>query len=215
MKVLAFTLALAGVTTAASLNAQSVPRPGTVITGTNSRRTDCTYNRTSNTVGDIIFGRTNLNTNANCRDVYSRDDGAWYQVGNGRSPIYERRVVDNYGNLIIQRARRNPDGSFTILNSRIAKNSDKEWKKAEKDRQKELKRLQKRNGDDRINRGDDNDDDDNQYSNSSNYRYDQFGNRIYVGPTANPNRVYSGSDNRYNASKQNGHGRGKGKKDRD
>jgi len=214
MKVFAFTLALAGVATAASLNAQS--RPGTVITGSNSRQTNCSYNRTTNTIGDIIFGRANLNTNTNCRDVYSREDGAWYQVGNGRSPIYERRVVDNYGNLVIQRARRNSDGSFTILNSRIANNNDKEWKKAQKQREKAWKKAQKRNGNSSYNRGDRDDDDDNgRYNNDANYRYDQFGNRIYVGPTANTNRVYSGSDNRYKDSKQNGHGRGKGKKDRD
>lgn len=215
MKVLAFTLALAGVATAASLNAQAVPRPGTVITGTNSRRTDCSYNRTTNTVGDIIFGRANLNTNTNCRDVYSREDGAWYQVGNGRSPIYERRVRDNYGYLIIQRARRNPDGSFTILNSRVAKDSDKEWRKAEKRQQKAWEKAHKHEGDSRYNRGDRDDDDDNGRYNDANYRYDQFGNRIYVGPTASTNRVYRGSDHRYNDSKQNGHGRGRGKKDRD
>jgi hypothetical protein len=172
MKVFAFTIALAGITTAASLNAQAVPRPGTVITGTSSRRTDCSYNRTTNTVGDIIFGRTNLNTNpnTNCRDVYSRQDGAWYQVGNGRSPIYERRIRDNYGYLIIQRARRNPDGSFTILNSRVANSNDKEWRKEQKRQQKELRKAQKErekelrkssrdNGNFGIGRGDDDDDD--------------------------------------------------------
>jgi hypothetical protein len=200
MKVFAFTIALAGVTTAASLNAQAVPRPGTVITGTSSRGTDCSYNRTTNTVGDIIFGRTNFNTNpnTNCRDVYSRQDGAWYQVGNGRSPIYERRVRDNYGYLIIQRARRNPDGSFTILNSRVANSNDKEWKKEQKREQKELRKAQKRHGNSSYNRNDRDDDDDNGRYNDANYRYDQYGNRIYVGN-----------------SERAEHGRGKGKKGRD
>jgi|SRR5689334_5023280 len=208
MKVLAFTLALAGVTTAASLNAQV--RPGTVNTGA-QRSTDCSYNRTTNSVGDIIFGRTNFNTN--CRDVYSRADGGWYQVGNGRSPIYERRVRDNYGYLIIQRARRNPNGTFTILNTRLANDNDKEWRKeqkryekAQKREQKEWEKSHRRNGNYGYHR--DGDDDD-RYS-DSNYRYDQFGNRIYVGPTANTNRDYN-----YNHSKQKDHGRGKGKKDRD
>src|SRR5205085_630866 len=69
--------------------------------------TDCSYARSTTSVGDIIFGRTNLATN--CRDVYSREDGAWYQVGRGRdnSSIYERRVRNANGNLVIQRARRN------------------------------------------------------------------------------------------------------------
>jgi hypothetical protein len=173
MKVFAFALALAGVASAASLNAQAVPRPGTVITGTSQRRTDCSYNRTTNSIGDIIFGRTNLNTNTDCRDVYSRNDGAWYQVGNGRSPIYERRVRDNYGYLIIQRARRNPDGTFTILNSRLAKDSDKEWRKAQKRQEKEWKKAQKRNGKygyDRNGRDDDDDDNGSRRINSGIYR---------------------------------------------
>lgn len=205
MKVFAFSLAIAGVTAAASLNAQSVPRPGTVITG--QRTNDCTYNRTTNSVGDIIFGRTNLNTSNNCQDVYSRNDGAWYQVGNGRSPVYERRVRDNYGNLIIQRARRNPNGTFTILNSRIANNNDKEWKKAEKRREKAIRQAQKRNEHDRYNRDDD--DQGNHRYNDSNYRYDQFGNRVYVGPATNSDR-----DNDHDW-KQKDHGKGKGRKDRD
>jgi len=208
MKVFAFSLAIAGVTAAASLNAQSVPRPGTVITGQRTSN-DCTYNRTTNSVGDIIFGRTNLNTNTNCQDVYSRNDGAWYQVGNGRSPIYERRVTDNYGNLIIQRARRNPNGTFTILNSRIANNNDKQWKKAEKRREKEMRKAQKRDGNYRYNRADDDDQGSRRY-NDSNYRYDQFGNRVYVGPTSSANRDYDHDD-----SKQKDHGKGKGRKDRD
>ena len=204
MKVFAFTLALAGVTAAASLNAQA--RPGTVIRGSTQRGTDCTYNRTTNSIGDIIFGRTNLNTN--CRDVYSREDGGWYQVGNGRSPIYERRVRDNYGYLIIQRARRNPNGTFTILNSRLANDNDKEWRKEQKRLQKEQRKAQKRNGNYGYNHDYNRDRDDDYRYNDSNYRYDQFGNRIYVGPTAN--RDYDHGD-----SKQKGHGRGKGKKDRD
>lgn len=210
MKVFAFTLALAGVTTAASLGAQSVPRPGTVITGTSQRGTDCTYNRTTNTVGDIIFGRTNLNTNTNCRDVYSRNDGAWYQVGNGRSPIYERRVRDNYGNLIIQRARRNPDGSFTILNSRVANNNDKEWRKEQreqqkrfrkdqKEREKEIRKANRENGNLGINRGDDDDDD------------GERGDRRVGGILGGNNRVSGIS----NDVERGDHGRGKGKKGRD
>ena len=210
MKVFAFTIALAGVTTAASLNAQAVPRPGTVITGTSSRRTDCSYNRTTNTVGDIIFGRTNLNTNpnTNCRDVYSRQDGAWYQVGNGRSPIYERRIRDNYGYLIIQRARRNPDGSFTILNSRVANSNDKEWRKEQKRQQKELRKAQKErekelrkssrdNGNFGVGRDDRDDDDDD-------------GDRRISSDVRGNSRVLGVSN-----SERGEHGRGKGKKGRD
>jgi histone deacetylase complex regulatory component SIN3 len=105
--------------------------------------TDCSYARTSNSVGDIIFGRTNIATT--CRDVYSREDGAWYQVGRGahNNSIYERRIRSANGSLIIQRARRNPNGTFTILSSRAATTNDKEWRKAEKARQKAWKKQQK------------------------------------------------------------------------
>ena len=215
MKVFAFTLALAGVATAASLNAQvAIPRGGTVINGSGQRRTDCSYNRTTNSIGDIIFGRTNLNTNANCRDVYSREDGAWYQVGNGRSPIYERRVRDNYGYLIVQRARRNPDGSFTILNSRLANDNDKEWRKEQKRQQKEMRKAQRErqrainranrdNGVFGVNR-DDRDDDD-----EDDDRGD--GNRRVGGIFGSNNRVTAIN----NRSEREEHGRGKGRKGRD
>ena len=207
MKVFAFAIALAGVTTAASLNAQAVPRPGTVITGTSSRRTDCSYNRTTNSVGDIIFGRTNLNTN--CRDVNSRDDGSWYQVGRGRNnnSIYERRVRDTNGNLVVQRARRNPDGSFTILSSRVANRDDREWKiqkerekairKEQKRREKEWKKANRNNENSRFDRGDDNDDDDDN-------------GRVSSGVFRN-GRVLGVS----NSSEREEHGRGKGRKGRD
>ena len=210
MKVFAFTLAFAGVATAASLNAQvPVPRGGTVINGSGQRSTDCTYNRTSNGIGDIIFGRTNLNTSTNCRDVYSREDGAWYQVGNGRSRIYERRVRDNYGYLIIQRARRNPDGSFTILNSRVANDNDKEWRKeqrrqqkewnkAQKQREKEIRKANRENGNSGIRNDDDDDDNEN-------------GDRRVGGIIGNNSRVSGIS----NESERGDHGRGKGRKGRD
>ena len=142
MKVM--TVAIAGmIASAASLGAQTaIPgRNGGVISTT--RQTDCSYARTTNGVGDIIFGRTN--PGADCRDVYSRADGAWYQVGRGRnnSSIYERRVRNANGQLVIQRARRNPNGTFTILSSRVANSNDKEWRKAQKAEEKAFKEQQK------------------------------------------------------------------------
>ena len=143
MKFLAIALGVIGVASAGSLGAQTTlpPRSGVLVPTRSS--TDCSYARTTTTVGDIIFGRTNLATN--CRDVYSREDGAWYQVGRGRdnNSIYERRVRDANGNLVIQRARRNPNGSFMILSSRVATSSDKEWRKAQKAQQKAYKKQQK------------------------------------------------------------------------
>jgi hypothetical protein len=110
---------------------------------TNNRNTNCSYNQSTNTVGDIIFGRSG--NNVNCNDNGNRVDGGWYQVGQGRdnNSIYERRTRDAYGNLVIQRARRNSNGTFTILNSRTANGNDKQWQKEQKRQEKEWKKQQK------------------------------------------------------------------------
>jgi hypothetical protein len=114
----------------------------TVASNDSRNNRNCDYNRTSNSVGDIIFGRTN---NTYCDDVGNRVDGGWYQVGQGRdnNSVYERRTRDANGNLVIQKARRNPDGTFRILSTRYANDSDKQWQKAEKRRQKEYRKDQK------------------------------------------------------------------------
>jgi hypothetical protein len=103
---------------------------------------NCDYNRTSNSVGDIIFGRTN---DVNCDDIGNRVDGGWYQVGRGpnNNSVYERRTRDANGNLIIQKARRNPDGTFRILSTRYANDNDKQWQKAQKRQEKEYRKEQK------------------------------------------------------------------------
>lgn len=117
---------------------------------------DCSYNRTTNTAGDIIFGRTNTNV-SNCNDRGDRVYGGWYPVGNnnGNSQIYERRTRDSNGNVVIQRARRNSNGTFTILNSRTVNSnngrwdddrnytSDREWQKEQKRREREWKKAHK------------------------------------------------------------------------
>jgi hypothetical protein len=136
MKVFAIAIALASAAAAAPASAQlrgAVLQPA----GTN-----CAYTRSSNSVGDVIFGRSNVST---CQDVYSREDGAWYQVGRGpnNNSIYERRIQDRNGNYIIQRARRNSNGRFTIISSRVATVNDKQWRKMEKARQKAYKKQQK------------------------------------------------------------------------
>ena len=109
----------------------------------NNGNNTCSYSRTTNSVGDIIFGRANANT---CADVNTRDDGAWYQVGQGpnNNSIYERRTYDRNGNLVIQRARRNRNGSFTVISTRAYNsNNDKQWKQAQKQQQKDWKKAQK------------------------------------------------------------------------
>ena len=113
----------------------------TVASNDNRNNRNCDYNRTSNTVGDIIFGRTN---DVNCDDVGNRVDGGWYQVGRGRdnNSIYERRTTVN-GRLVIQRARRNSDGTFRILSTRYANDNDKQWQKAQQRQEKEYRKDQK------------------------------------------------------------------------
>ncbi len=106
--------------------ARATSSGGRVIYGTDrnrrGNRDDCTYSQTTNSVGDIIFGRSGINT-TNCRDNRgNRVEGGWYPVsrdGNGNT-IYERRTRDSNGNLIVQRARRNSDGTLSIFSTRNA-----------------------------------------------------------------------------------------------
>src|SRR5450759_15632 len=121
----------------------SIISSNTVGNTNNRGNTNCNYTQSTNTVGDIIFGRSG--SNVNCDDNGNRVDGGWYQVGQGRdnNSIYERRVRDANGNLVIQRARRNPNGTFTILGSRNANANDKQWQKAQQQQQKEMRKEQK------------------------------------------------------------------------
>ena len=131
----------------------------------NGNNNDCNYTQTTNSVGDIIFGRSANNIN-NCDDRNSRVDGGWYQVGRdgSGSRVYERRTTDANGNVIIQHARRNSNGTFTIFNTRTVRRNnngtwnndgrrdhddDRDWDRrrpngmSEKDWQKEQKRREK------------------------------------------------------------------------
>jgi hypothetical protein len=136
----------------------------------NRNRRNCDYNRSTNTIGDIIFGRTN---DTYCEDVGNREDGGWYQVGRGRdnNSIYERRTYDRNGNLIIQRARRNSNGGLTIISTRRANDNDKQWRKAQKRHDKEWQKQQKRD-DKEYKKSGRGDDDDNRYYQNSNYQND-------------------------------------------
>lgn len=129
------------------------------VANSDNRNRNCDYSRTTNTVGDIIFGRSN---DVYCDDVGNREDGGWYQVGRGRdnNSVYERRTRDANGNLVIQKARRNSNGTFTILSTRYANDNDKQWRKAQKKHDKEWRKEQKRQDKEskKSQRGDDDDD---------------------------------------------------------
>jgi hypothetical protein len=93
--------------------------------GTNN---DCQY-ASSPTVGGVILGRPGTNgTATDCRNSRRGSvDGVWRQVGQGRNnnSVYERRTYDGYGNIVVQKARRNSNGTFTILSTRtIRSNQD-------------------------------------------------------------------------------------------
>ena len=169
----------------------SIISSNTVGNTGNSNGRNCDYNRSTNSLGDLIFGRTN---DVNCNDNGNRIDNGWYQVGRGRdnNSIYERRTRDRNGNLVIQRARRNRNGTFTIISTRYANDNDKQWQKAQKQQEKEWKKQQKEQN--KSNRG-----------NDDNYRNDSY---------RNDNTVYRSNDNSSRSdyvAKGNGHGKGKGK----
>jgi hypothetical protein len=156
--------------------------------GNVGNNSNCNYTQSTNTVGDIIFGRNG--NNVNCDDNGNRVDGGWYQVGQGRdnNSIYERRIRDANGNLVIQRARRNSNGTFTILNSRRYNDNDKQWRKAQQRQEKEMRKEQKQQ--DKQGRSERDDDNGN---NASITR----GDRSYVAGSA--------------VEKGSGHGKGNGK----
>ena len=118
---------------------------------TNGNRNDCQTG--TNTVGDIVFGRTGAN---NCQYNGGSDrrsaDGVWRQVGQGRNnnSIYERRTIDRNGNVVVQRGRRNSNGSFTILSTRTISNN---------------RNVNRSNGSYNRGRGDDDENDNRQWDN--------------------------------------------------
>jgi len=132
----------------------------------NDNNRDCQY-ANNGSVTDVILGRNGTTSN-DCRDSRGRRvNGTWQQVGQGRNnnSIYQRRVVDRNGNVVIQRARRNSDGTFTILSSRVVRNDRGIGRDREDDDQG------------RFNRGDDDDDDDNGRFTNNNRGSERHGHR--------------------------------------
>ncbi|HEX9085673.1 MAG TPA: hypothetical protein VF836_13120, partial [Gemmatimonadaceae bacterium] len=89
-------------------------------------------------------GRSNNPNNVNCDAVGSRLDGGWYQIGHGpgNNSDYVRRIRDSQGNLVIQRARRDRNGTFRIISTDYAMDNDKEWRKASQDYNNAVKRAE-------------------------------------------------------------------------
>ena len=204
MKGLILATAVAGLAIVSPLSAQGRARTSTVDA---QSRQDCRYQQ-SNPV-DVIMGR-GVNTSSNC--TYSGNgsvDGQWRPISQDRNgnTIYQRRTYDRNGNIVVQRAVRDSYGRMSIIDSRTYNaNGNGAYNNGRANGHNKIKKNKKNRNDG---------DDDDRYDNS-NYRYDQFGNRVYIGNNSSDNnRVYSSGNSRHNDSERKGEGRGKGKKGRD
>jgi hypothetical protein len=126
MKLMIIGVALAGFAAFTPLNAQ---RPSG---NQRTTRQNCT-NTQGGSVSDIILGRRSAST-VGCVDNRTNqrvnrtnqqvNGGGWYQVGNdGYGTIYERQVQDQYGNVVVQRARRDRNGNMSIISTRNVGNN--------------------------------------------------------------------------------------------
>jgi hypothetical protein len=132
MKLMIIGVTLAGFAAFTPLSAQ---RPS----GNQRANTqNCTNSQRSGSVSDVILGRTSASTvgcvdnrsssratsRASSRNGGQVNGGGWYQVGNdGYGTIYERQTRDQYGNTIVQRARRDRNGNMSIISTRNVGNN--------------------------------------------------------------------------------------------
>jgi hypothetical protein len=128
MKLMIIGVTLAGFAAFTPLSAQ---RPSG---NQRSSRQTCTNSQSSGSVSDVILGRRSASTvgcvdnrtiNQRSRTNQQVNGGGWYQVGNDGNggTIYERQIQDQYGNVIIQRARRDRNGNMSIISTRNVGNS--------------------------------------------------------------------------------------------
>jgi hypothetical protein len=126
MKLMIIGVTLAGFAAFTPLSAQ---RPSG-----NQRASTQNCTQSSGSVSDVILGRRSPSTvgcvdNRSNRRASSRasgqvNAGGWYQVGNdGYGTIYERQTQDQYGNVIVQRARRDRNGNMSIISTRNVGNN--------------------------------------------------------------------------------------------
>ena len=203
MKGLILATAVAGLAIVSPLSAQGRARTSTVDA---QARQDC-RNQQSNPV-NVILGR-GANSSSNCTYTDNRSvDGQWRAVSQDRNgnTIYQRRTYDRNGNIVVQRAVRDSFGRMSIIDSRTYNaNGNGAYNNGRANGHNKYKKNKNHRND-----GDD-DDQGNRRYNDANYRYDQFGNRVYVGSNgASSNREYNHDD-----WKQKEHAKGRGKKDRD
>jgi hypothetical protein len=128
MKLMIIGVTLAGFAAFTPLSAQR-PSGNQRTSGQN-----CTNSQSSGSVSDVILGRRSAST-VGCVDNRTNqrvnrtnqqvNGGGWYQVGNAGNggTIYERQVQDQYGNVVVQRARRDRNGNMSIISTRNVGNN--------------------------------------------------------------------------------------------
>ncbi|HEY8852677.1 MAG TPA: hypothetical protein VIM36_10875 [Gemmatimonadaceae bacterium] len=128
MKLMIIGVTLAGFAAFTPLSAQR-PSGNQRTSGQN-----CTNSQSSGSVSDVILGRRSAST-VGCVDNRTNqrvnrtnqqvNGGGWYQVGNDGNggTIYERQVQDQYGNVVVQRARRDRNGNMSIISTRNVGNN--------------------------------------------------------------------------------------------
>jgi hypothetical protein len=128
----------------------------------NDNNRDCQVVGSNGSVGDIIFGRNGTTDCRNDRGDRRAVDGVWRQVGQGRNnnSVYERRTLDANGNVVVQKGRRNSNGTFTILSTRTIRNNGARNRNGNDDDRFDRRRGDHDDDDDRFDRRRDNDDDD-------------------------------------------------------
>jgi hypothetical protein len=202
MKNFIIAAALTGLAVASPLSAQGRNGPPVNRTPNNGRNSqDCTYSQPTNTVSDIIFGRSGTNTTT-CRNTSSsRSNGSWYPIGNdgNGNTIYERQTRDSNGNVIVQRARRDAYGNMSVFSSTNVGNNGTYNNNRQRGDDNE------RNNNNNNNNNDNNNDDNNAQYNS-NHGYSPGNTGDYRHNTTN---------SRNNNSERGDHGRGKGHKNGD
>ena len=111
----------------------------------------------------VIDNRDRSNTNGcrwweiNCSNANSSFGGGWHQIGRDSegNGIYERRVADRRGNVVIQTARRERNGRLRVIDTYRVNDRRNHGRFDRRDARRVDRRLDRRGN----RRGDDDDDD--------------------------------------------------------
>jgi len=147
----------------------------------------------------------NLNTGASVVTDRGQTDGTWRREGN--TDIYVRTRIDANGNRVVERARRDVLGNFTLIDSRIVNRGDNRgrtdntWKRSDNENRVYVRRRVDANGNTILEKA----------RRDANGNYVVFDSKV-VGPRKVKDRDNDGRDDRLEAGKSKD---GKWKKDKD